>query len=133
MNPLLLQFIPDFISEGIKLFDKKFVTDAEKEQAVLEFTEKSNLKIQDAWESEQKSVTARHDADMHSDSWLSKNIRPLALIYVLTMITLTMFITVPDNVIAMVNGLSTLIFMFYFGGRSLEKITNKVSNAFGRK
>lgn len=77
-------------------------------------------------------VSKRHQADMTSDSWLSKNIRPMALIFLLsTTMGLaygTIFGELPDGKTEMLKAwipllvtLDTVAVGFYFGGRSLEK------------
>lgn len=73
----------------------------------------------------QYAVTA-HAADMKSDSWLSKNIRPLALVVVLITVVSGLFIDVPEGKYEQVVGLCKRAFEFYFGGRSLEKISGGV-------
>jgi hypothetical protein len=64
---------------------------------------------------------------MHSDSWLSKNIRPLTLIFIL--LTYTVFglmsaweIEVNQSYVELLGQWGMLIMSFYFGGRTLEKI-----------
>ncbi len=77
-------------------------------------------------------VSKRHLADMTSDSWLSKNIRPLALIFLLTttmgLAYGTIFGEVPERQremleawIPLLIALDTAAVGFYFGGRSFEK------------
>ncbi len=75
----------------------------------------------------QSAVTDRWKFDMASDSWLSKNIRPLVLIFLLTMVTLMAFLNgstgfKPDNLyIELIGELLKLAFGAYFVGRSVEK------------
>jgi hypothetical protein len=80
---------------------------------------------------EMESVSQRWQADMNSDSWLSKNTRPLTLIY-LTVIT-TLYIILDSLDIAFdidgawVELLKTLlvtIYVAYFGSRGFEKVKN---------
>ena len=77
-------------------------------------------------------VSKRHLADMDSDSWLSKNIRPMALVFLLTttmgLAYGTIFGDLPDKQTEMLKAwipllitLDTTAVGFYFGGRSLEK------------
>ena len=79
-------------------------------------------------ESEEKQVTARHGADMASDSRLSKNIRPLTLAALVVGILVFILLDgaldgfkVSDLWIERLMGLAEGAFYFYFGGRSLEK------------
>ncbi len=68
-----------------------------------------------------------HGADMKSDSWLSKNIRPLALIAVLYAVLHGLYsVNVDAEKYREVVGLCKRAFEFYFGGRSLEKISGGV-------
>ena len=78
------------------------------------------------------NITARHTNDMKSDSWLSKNIRPLALSF-LTVSTvllayLTIFILDAEKVklvepwIDLLTVLLVVVYGFYFGSRGVEKV-----------
>jgi len=76
---------------------------------------------------EQQELTKRHEADMASDSWMSKNIRPMTLVFIL--IVYTSFaglsaadIEVNNNYVELLGQWGMLIMSFYFGGRTLEKI-----------
>ena len=81
------------------------------------------------YEIEQTNLTERLKADMSSDSWLSKNIRPMTLIFIL--VTYTVFgmmsawdIEVNNNYVELLGQWGMLIMSFYFGGRTLEKIVD---------
>jgi len=76
----------------------------------------------------QKQVTNRWEADMKSDSWLSKNVRPLVLIFLVVSTVLMIFIdagTIKFVVEPKWTDLLQLVLITvigaYFGGRSLEK------------
>ena len=76
----------------------------------------------------EKEISTRWDADMKSDSWLSKNVRPLILIFLVVSTVLLIFIDagVIDFVVeAKWTDLLQLVLITvigaYFGGRSLEK------------
>ena len=82
---------------------------------------------------EQNNLTDRLKADMGSDSWLSKNIRPATLIFLL--------VAYSGFAVASIFGFETrgayvellgqwgmLVMSFYFGGRTMEKIADKVGN-----
>jgi len=79
----------------------------------------------------EENVTKRWTADMMSDSWLSKNIRPLGMAWVLIMTTALMVVawagvTTPLQVITMFGGLATTITGGYYVLRTVEKRnTNK--------
>mgnify|MGYP003667940169 FL=1 len=78
---------------------------------------------------EMQEITKRWDSDMSSDSWLSKNIRPLSLAF----LTLSLFIYVildsslksfkiDAQWISLLGNLLMLVYGGYFGARTLEKI-----------
>jgi hypothetical protein len=78
----------------------------------------------------QNNVTERWKADMLSDSWISKNIRPLMLIYLVVMFSIFVLLDSIDSVsfevkdayIDVLSVLMTTAFTAYFAGRSYEKI-----------
>lgn len=77
----------------------------------------------------EQELTKRLQADMASDSWLSKNIRPLTLIFILVMYSLLSISSgfefkVTQAYIELLGQWGMLIMSFYFGGRSLEKIVS---------
>ena len=120
---ILLSLIPSLVDKTINIIDKKFQTDAEKEEARLTITLAAQKQLQDAWDSEQAHLTERHRADMMSDSTLSKNIRPLVLLYLMALFTLAFFYQVPETVLEMLRDLLMAVFVFYFGSRTVEKVT----------
>ena len=80
---------------------------------------------------EMENVSKRWDSDMKSDSWLSKNTRPLTLMYLTLASTILIIIdsfhTMFDVDIAWVELLKTLlitVYVAYFGSSGAEKITN---------
>ncbi len=115
---------------GGKLIDKFFPDPAQAEQAklkLLEMQQTGELAKLNADVAEQHELTERHKADMSSDSWLSKNIRPLALVFIL--FTYTAFglmsawqLEVKNSYVELLGQWGMLIMSFYFGGRTLEKI-----------
>lgn len=79
------------------------------------------------FEVEQNNLTDRLKADMASDSWLSKNIRPMTLIAILAgYFTFAMMSAfgkdTNQNYVELLGQWGMLIMSFYFGGRTLEKI-----------
>ena len=79
------------------------------------------------FESEQNNLTDRLKADMASDSWLSKNIRPMTLIFILlaysTFAMMSAFnLNTNQGYVELLGQWGMLIMSFYFGGRTLEKI-----------
>lgn len=79
----------------------------------------------------EEASTARHKHDMASDSWLSKNVRPISLVYLMALFTLAFAIDVPETVLTMLRDLLMAVFMFYFGSRTLEKVTGIVKGGSG--
>lgn len=82
---------------------------------------------------EAQEVTKRQQADMASDSWLAKNIRPLTLIAILAGYFIFAMMSAFDKpadpeYVKLLGNWGILIMSFYFGGRTLEKIVDmKVS------
>ena len=77
----------------------------------------------------QKQVTERWKMDMNSDSWLSKNIRPLVLVFLVVSTVLLIFIDggvisfkVEDKWTDLLQLVLITVIGAYFGGRSLEKV-----------
>ena len=77
----------------------------------------------------EKNITDRWKMDMQSDSWLSKNIRPLVLVFLVVSTVLLIFIdagainfTVQDKWTDLLQLVLITVIGAYFGGRSLEKV-----------
>lgn len=86
----------------------------------------------------QGELSKRHANDMQSDSWLSKNIRPLTLIFITALLTSVLGISYGGWIPAVAFTTAIvdawlLVLMFYFGGRSGEKVVKIVSNLFLKK
>ena len=122
--------IDDAIAAGLKILDK-FIADPEaKAKAQFELQQLSkDLKIAEleADKVEAQEVTKRQQSDMASDSWLSKNIRPLTLITILCGYFFFAFASIFDYdtktaYVELLGQWGMLIMSFYFGGRTLEKI-----------
>jgi hypothetical protein len=83
---------------------------------------------------EQESVTTRHGADMSSDSWLSKNIRPMTLVAIfLGYFTFGIMdangMKANEAYVTLLGQWGMLVMSFYFGGRTLEKIVEMRSKS----
>jgi len=83
---------------------------------------------------QEQELTKRLEADMKSDSWLSKNIRPLTLIFVLSLYTAFSLtdgnigsFNITDAYVKLLGEWGMLIMSFYFGGRSVEKVMDKIN------
>ena len=83
------------------------------------------------YEVEQTNLTERMKADMASDSWLSKNIRPMVLIFLLTAYSGFAIASIFNYetrgaYVELLGQWGMLVMSFYFGGRTMEKIADKV-------
>lgn len=115
---------------GMKVLDKVIPdpeAKAKAQAALMEMQQKGELAQLQADMNEQDNLTKRVEADMKSDSWLSKNIRPMTLIFILAVYTTFAGLSAADievnnNYVELLGQWGMLIMSFYFGGRTLEKI-----------
>ena len=78
---------------------------------------------------EQAAITSRWEADMSSDSWLSKNIRPMALIAIFVAFFLFTMMSAfgynaQESYVQLLGQWGQIIFLAYFGGRTVEKLAD---------
>jgi cation transport ATPase len=114
----------------MKLIDKLIPDPQAKAQAQLDLAklaQEGKLAEIQADTAEQQELTKRAQADMASDSWLSKNIRPMTLIFILAAYFVFAMMSAFDNnanekYVELLGQWGMLIMSFYFGGRTLEKI-----------
>lgn len=120
---------------GMKVLDK-FIPDPEAkaraQQELLKMQQEGRLAELNADNIEAQELTKRQAADMSSDSWLSKNIRPITLIFILGAYSLfatgsAFNISVNQAYVELLGQWGMLIMSFYFGGRTLEKIMEMTS------
>jgi hypothetical protein len=83
------------------------------------------------YETEQNNLTQRMQADMGSDSWLSKNIRPMTLIFLLIAYSGFAIASIFEYetrgaYVELLGQWGMLVMSFYFGGRTMEKIADRV-------
>jgi uncharacterized membrane protein (DUF106 family) len=125
MLPLMALF-----DVGMKVLDK-FIPDpeakAKAQKELLQMQQEGKLAELNADNIEAQELTKRQEADMASDSWLSKNIRPMTLVFILfvysAFATMSAWdIEVNNNYVELLGQWGMLIMSFYFGGRTLEKI-----------
>lgn len=126
--------VPLLLSVGGKLLDKFFPDPEAKAKAQLELEAMAQngelakmANDTELYKAEQTALTDRHKADMVSDSWLSKNIRPLTLCAILVgYFTFAMMSAFGKDAnqayVELLGQWGMLIMSFYFGGRTLEKI-----------
>ena len=118
------------LNVGMKLVDKFFPDPEQKAKAQLELLkmqQEGDFKKMEADIVEAQELTKRQEADMMSDSWLSKNIRPMTLIAILTGYFMFALMSAygmnaHQAYVELLGQWGMLIMSFYFGGRTLEKI-----------
>ena len=110
------------------VIDNLHTSKAEK----LEAKQKMQALVQNHQAKMEQNITDRWTADMNSDSWLSKNVRPLVLIFLIVCTMLLIFIdagTIKFEVEEKWTDLLQLVLITvigaYFGGRSIEKYKKK--------
>jgi len=122
--------ITALLDVGMKVLDK-FIPDPEakaKAQAeLLKMQQEGKLAELNADNIEAQELTKRMQADMSSDSWLSKNIRPMTLVFILLVYTIFALMSAfgynaNEAYVTLLGQWGMLIMSFYFGGRTLEKI-----------
>jgi len=123
---------------GGKLIDKLIPDPEAKAKAQLELAtlaqsgELAKLANEtELYKTEQNNLTQRVQADMASDSWLSKNIRPMTLIFILVAysgfaIASIFELETRGSYVELLGQWGMLVMSFYFGGRTMEKIADKV-------
>jgi hypothetical protein len=126
--------IAGLLEIGGKILDKVLPDPEAKAKAQMELTKLAQdgelAKMANEtklFELEQNNLTDRLKADMASDSWLSKNIRPMTLIAILsgyfTFAMMSAFgMDTNKTYVELLGQWGMLIMSFYFGGRTLEKI-----------
>ena len=110
------------------VLDNVITTDEEKQEAKRKLKE-----VILSHEAEmERNITDRWSADMNSDSWLSKNVRPLVLIFLVVSTVLMIFIdagaisfTVEEKWTDLLQLVLITVIGAYFGGRSFEKRNKK--------
>jgi hypothetical protein len=122
--------IAALLDVGMKVLDKFIPDPAAKAKAqaeLLQMQQEGRLAELNADNIENQELTKRQQADMASDSFLSKNIRPATLIFILFVYTVfgigsAFDLNVHQPYVELLGQWGMLIMSFYFGGRTLEKI-----------
>tara|TARA_Y100000401_G_scaffold117159_1_gene124910 strand:- start:1344 stop:1718 length:375 start_codon:yes stop_codon:yes gene_type:complete len=118
-------FLKSLVGDASNIIDNVVTTKEEKIRL------KNDMKklLLDSEVELQKNVTERWKADMASDSWLSKNVRPLTLAFLLVSTVILIFIDagfidfeVKNSWVDLLQLVLISVVGAYFGGRSLEKI-----------
>jgi hypothetical protein len=117
----LVDSVGGVIDNLVTTDDERLAAKAKLKQIVLDHEAKMEQNITDRW-----------SADMNSDSWLSKNVRPLVLIFLVVCTVLMIFIdagsikfTVEEKWTDLLQLVLITVIGAYFGGRSLEKRNKK--------
>jgi hypothetical protein len=118
------------VGVGMKLIDKLIPDPAAKAQAQLDLAklaQEGKLAEIQADTVAMQETSKRWQADMASDSWLSKNIRPMTLVFILLVFcTFSLMsawkIDVNESYVKLLGEWGQLIMLAYFGGRTVEKI-----------
>jgi hypothetical protein len=126
------------LSVGGKLIDKLIPDPEAKARAQLELAKMAQdgelTKLANEtklYETEQNNLTQRMQADMGSDSFLSKNIRPLTLIFLLIAYSGFAIASIFEYetrgaYVELLGQWGMLVMSFYFGGRTMEKIADRI-------
>jgi hypothetical protein len=128
------------LNVGSKLIDKLIPDPEAKAKAQLDLAKMAQdgelAKMANdtkLYETEQNNLSDRHKADMSSDSWLSKNIRPMTLVaifigyFVFAMMSAFNY-NANEAYVTLLGQWGMLVMSFYFGGRTLEKIIDMKAN-----
>ena len=129
--------IDDIVSVGMKLVDKLIPDPEAKAKAQLDLArlaQEGELQQIQADINEQQELTKRLQADMLSDSWLSKNIRPMTLIFILlgyfTFAMMSAFgIETRGAYVELLGQWGIVVMTAYFGGRTVEKVMDMKEKA----
>jgi hypothetical protein len=122
---------------GGKLIDRFFPDPEQKAKAQLELLQmqqNGQLAQIQAEIAGQEQVTKRWEADMASDSWLSKNIRPLTLIFILCAYFIFSMMSAFDYdtneaYVKLLGEWGQLVMLAYFAGRTVEKVMDMKEKA----
>ena len=117
----LVDSVGSVIDDLVTTDDERLAAKAKLKQIVLDHEAKM-----------EKNITDRWTADMNSDSWLSKNVRPMVLIFLIICTMLLIFIdagavtfTVEEKWTDLLQLVLITVIGAYFGGRTAEKFKKK--------
>jgi hypothetical protein len=124
MNKIFAWLTGGVIKEIGNVIDKLTTTEEEK----LEIKKQVQIILEEADNNAQQQVTDRWNADMNSDSWLPKNIRPLVLVFLTFVFSLLAFtdgnigeFKIAKEYIPIFQTLLVTVYGAYFVGRTWEK------------
>ena len=115
------------VSDSVEEVAKAIVGDPAAQQKLKELELEFTKVAADAIKNEDNNVTGRWSADMASDSWLSKNIRPMSLVaifigYFLFAMMSAFGLNANEAYVTLLGQWGMLIMGAYFGGRTVEKL-----------
>jgi hypothetical protein len=126
------------LNVGGKLIDKLIPDPEAKARAQLELAKMAQdgelaklANETELYKTEQNNLTQRMQADMGSDSWMSKNIRPMTLIFLLVAYSGFAIASIFEYetrgaYVELLGQWGMLVMSFYFGGRTMEKIADRI-------
>jgi hypothetical protein len=131
-------FIKD-VGDTVKQFVTTDKDRLELETKLQEMQDQFVLNLDNNTMAYEGELTKRLQADMQSDSWLSKNIRPMTLIFILVMYSVLSItsgtlkdswchLEVTESYVQLLGQWGMLIMSFYFGGRTIEKVAAVIKN-----
>ena len=131
MNKIFAWLTGGVIKEIGNVIDKLTTTEEEK----LEIKKQVQIILEEADNNAQQQVTDRWNADMNSDSWLPKNIRPLVLVFLTFVFSLLAFkdgnigeFKIAKEYIPIFQTLLVTVYGAYFVGRTWEKAKSTIKN-----
>ena len=131
MNKIFAWLTGGVIKEIGNAIDKLTTTEEEK----LEIKKQVQIILEEADNNAQQQVTDRWNADMNSDSWLPKNIRPLVLVFLTFVFSLLAFtdgnigeFKIAKEYIPIFQTLLVTVYGAYFVGRTWEKAKSIIKN-----
>lgn len=103
------------------------IKEMEHEEELMRLKLEENKLNIEAFKAEAAAVTDRWTADMSSDSWLSKNIRPMTLIAILAGYFVFAFMSAfgleaNESYVTLLGNWGQIVMLAYFGGRTVEKV-----------
>ena len=117
------EFLPDQGGLGIV---KNLIT---SDNTIEPKDKETALKLLDQDIAEMGNISERWASDMKSDSWLSKNTRPMTLIFLTLAMTIfvildsTVLLEIKTGWVSLLEALLITVYVAYFGSRGAEKIT----------
>ena len=131
MNKIFAWLTGGVIKDIGNVIDKLTTTEEEK----LEIKKQVQIILEEADNNAQQQVTDRWNADMNSDSWLPKNIRPLVLVFLTFVFSLLAFtdgnigeFKITKEYIPIFQTLLVTVYGAYFVGRTWEKAKSIIKN-----